>query len=307
MNRHKSQSIRVAALLFAVLCTAQAAVVAGPPESFRDSVWTWGYVIPDKVPGPVPFVFPGNASCSIETAAAYFGTPNVVLMNYDWSKPGRLERLTACKRVLCAIPMSKAAGVAAELSALSKKHPNIVGAMIDDFFVAENKLPVDDLKATYTALKSKNPAIKLYVVRYTNSKDDQLAPYLPYFDVINLWAGTDKKEEWTTMGERVEKLSRATHKPVVMGLYLHNYQTPRPDNWREMAPWSWTPPMPMDLLQLQQLKTTELLCEGKIDGFILLQSGWLGRETHRLQMQWTKEYLEWLFQTQTKPHLGGSY
>ena len=66
-----------------------------------------------------------------------------------------------------------------------------------------------------------------------------------------------------------------------------------------MAPWTWTKVMPMDMLQDQQLKTTDLLRKGKIEGFILLQNGWLDYETHRPQMQWTKDYLDWLFQTQT--------
>ena len=275
---------------------------AEPPASLRDGAWTWGYVIPGKLPGHVPFVFPDGSSCSLETAAEYLGTPNVVLMNAKWAEPGHLERLTSCRRVLCAIQVDDAAG-AAKLSAMSKKYRNIVGAMIDDFYPVEAKegiLPVEVLKATYTALKSENPALKLYVVRYTTNRDDVLIPYLPYFDVVNLWSGSGTREGmWPNMEERVEKAAQVTGKPIVLGLYLHNYQAPRPDNWKTMAPWTWTKVMPMDMLQDQQLKTTDLLRKGKIEGFILLQNGWLDYETHRPQMQWTKDYLDWLFQTQT--------
>ncbi len=173
----------------------------GPDVGLRD---------PGKLPGPVPFVFPDGSSCSLETAAEYLGTPNVVLMNAKWAEPGHLERLTSCRRVLCAIQVHDAAG-AAKLSALSKKHPNIVGAMIDDFYPVEAKegiLPVEVLKATYTALKSANPALKLYVVRYTTTKDEALIPYLPYFDVVNLWSGSGTREGmWPNMEDRVEKLA----------------------------------------------------------------------------------------------------
>ena len=35
-------------------------VAAKPPVSLRDGAWTWGYVIPGKLPAAVPFVFPGG-------------------------------------------------------------------------------------------------------------------------------------------------------------------------------------------------------------------------------------------------------
>jgi hypothetical protein len=34
-------------------------------------------------------------------------------------------------------------------------------------------------------------------------------------------------------------------------------------------------------------------------GYVILQNGWLDHETHRAQVQWTKQYLDWLFQTET--------
>jgi hypothetical protein len=119
--------------LAGVLFLTAGRAAAEPPGSLRDGAWTWGYVIPGKIPGSVPFVFPGGSSCSLETAAAYLGTPNVVLMNSAWSAPGHLERLKTFRRVLCAISIRDPAE-AGRLSAFSKKYPNIVGAMIDDFY-----------------------------------------------------------------------------------------------------------------------------------------------------------------------------
>ncbi|NLY02359.1 MAG: hypothetical protein GXY83_40255 [Rhodopirellula sp.] len=43
----------------------------------------------------------------------------------------------------------------------------------------------------------------------------------------------------------------------------------------------------------------ELLRQGKIEGFIFPQNGWLEKESHRPQVQWVKQYLDWLFQTET--------
>lgn len=266
--------------------------------SLADRTWTWGYVIPGKVPGHVPFVFPNGSGCSLETAATYLGTPNVVLMNYNWSAPGHLERLTGFKRVLCAIGVRDAAA-AAKLSALSKKYPNILGAMIDDFYPVEEKVTVDELKAVYTALKSENPSLKLYVVRYTHSKDEEVVPFLPYFDAINLWVWEASKEAWgAKMDQRIEALTRLTHKPILMGLFLHNYGEPPPQPKPEVA-WSWTKVQSQEILEAQFVKTTQLLRQGKLDGFVMLQSGWLDHESHRPQVQWVKQYLEWLSGTQT--------
>jgi hypothetical protein len=163
----------------------------------------------------------------------------------------------------------------------------------------QEKLSVEQVRAVSTALKSENPALKLYVVRYTHSKDEEIVPYLPYIDAINLWVWVGKKEDWgAKMDGRIQQLTRLTHKPVVMGLYLHNYGEPPPDK-TPRSPWSWTKPIELGILEAQFVKTAELLRSGKIEGFVILQNGWLDHETHRAQAQWTKQYLDWLFQTET--------
>ena len=298
--------VAVLSVLAACFLAPHRSAAAEPPASLRDAAWTWGYVIPGKIPGQVPFVFSGQSRCSLETAATYMGTPNVVLMNgiadtpkekNQWTSSD-LERLKGCKRVLCAVQVHDIAS-AAKISELSKTYPNIVGAMIDDFYPVEEKVPVDALKNLYTALKNENSALKLYVVRYTHSKDEELIPYLPYFDAVNLWVWVANKEEWTSkIDGRIEKLEQVTHKPVVMGIFLHNYGEPAPDNTKR-EPWTWTKPVPMDILETQLVKTTDLLKKGKIEGFVLLQNGWFDQENHRPQIQWTKQYLDWLFQTET--------
>jgi hypothetical protein len=278
--------------------------------SLRDGAWSWGYIIHGKIPGQVPFVFEGESGCSLETAAEYFGMRNVVLMNgttetgkwgAGWTSED-LDRLKNFKRVLCVLHLGDprgAAKAAANISALSKKYPNVFGAMIDDFYPVETKLPVETLKDAYTALKSENPALKLYVVRYTHSKDEELIPYLPYFDVASLWVWQQNKNAWLSgIDQRVERFKQVTHKPVVIGLYLHDFGTPNPDKTPRPR-YNWTKPVPMDTLEAQFVKTADLLRRGKIEGFIVPQNGWLDYESHRPQIQWTRQYLDWLFQTQT--------
>ncbi len=86
-------------------------------------------------------------------------------------------------------------------------------------------------------------------------------------------------------------------KPIVIGLYLHNYRGclgPTEDNAVDLDESHADGHAPGPATQ-----DDRLLRKGKIEGFILLQNGWLDYETHRPQMQWTKDYLDWLFQTQT--------
>ena len=202
--------------------------------------------------------------------------------NPNWWTTEDLDRLKGCKRVLCTMHAGDAA-TAAKISVLSKHYPNIVGAMVDDFYPVEAKMPVEKLKAAYTALKSENPSLKLYVVRYTNCKDEELIPYLPYFDAINLWVWVANKQAWgSEMDQRIEKLVKITHKPILMGLFLHDYGPPPPADLPKNAPtWSWTKPVPLEIVQTQFVKATELLRSGKIEGFVILQNGWLDHETHR--------------------------
>jgi len=113
-------------------------------------------VIPGKIPGPYRLSSRALELQPGDRPRRYLGTPNVVLM-IPMVGSGHLERLTNCKRVLCAISV-RAPPRRPTSSVFSKKHPNIVGAMIDDFYPVEEKLTVEQVKALSTALKSENPA-----------------------------------------------------------------------------------------------------------------------------------------------------
>ena len=38
-----------------------------------------------------------------------------------------------------------------------------------------------------------------------------------------------------------------------------------------------------------------VVAHGKIEGFIVQEVGWMDDEAHRPQVQWIKQYLDWLF------------
>lgn len=275
---------------------------AAEPASVMDRTWTWGYVIDGKLPGRVPFIsesggapFNGVSSCSLETGARYIGTPNVVFMNSNHDMktltPGLLDRLATCKQMICALQHGKYQETAKAVSGISRKYGNIVGGLIDDFMDyhgPSKAITVDQTKAIHEALKSDNPALRLYVVRYTWQDQKDLLPYLPYFDVINLWVWKAEEEPWrATLEPEIDNIRKITHKPILLGLFMHDYgKTGRPT--------------PMNILELQFQKAADLLRKGKIEGFVVLQNGWFDHETHRPQVQWIKQYLDWLSGTQTQ-------
>jgi hypothetical protein len=90
----------------------------------------------------------------------------------------------------------------------------------------------------------------------------------------------------------VERITQLTGKPILLGLFLHDYG-------------GTGGAMPMDVLELQFQKAVSLTRQGLIEGFVILQSGWLDREDHRQQAQWVQQYLRWAFGT-TTPGLQGS-
>jgi hypothetical protein len=261
------------------------AVAPAAPVTLRDKTWTWGYVIPGKPPGEVPFV--GKSTCSLEAGAALVGTPNVVFMNSNHNRntltPEHLDRLAASKQVICALQHGQYADTARKVSALSKDRRQIVGGLIDDFRERtgpSKAITPEETKTIYQALKSENPALRLYLVRYTWQDQKELVPFLPYFDCINLWVWVADEKPWReTIDAEIDRIKALTHKPILLGLFIHDYG-------------GTGKAVPMNVLELQCKKAVELTEQGKIEGFVLLQSGWFEHDDHRPQVQWIKSYLD---------------
>lgn len=139
-----------------------------------------------------------------------------------------------------------------------------------------------------SALINKNIAgLLLSVVRYTWQDQKDLVPYLPCLDVINLWVWKAEEEPWlTTLEPEIDHIREITGKPILLGLFVHDYgKTGKP--------------VPMKILEMQFQKATDLVRKKKIEGFVILQNGWFDHETHRPQVQWIKQYLDWVSETQT--------
>lgn len=286
------QFLRLLVLGAALVAAEDRLLAKDEGAMIRDRLWTWGYVIEGKAPQKVPFV--GLSSCSLETAAGYIGSPNVVFMNSNHNRntlaPQCLDRLASCKQVVCALQHGAYQETAAQVSETSKQYQNITGALIDDFrdwHGPSKSITPEEAKAIYDSLKSANPLLRLYVVRYTWQDQGELVPFAPYYDVINLWVWVAKEEAWgEEIDAKIEKIRQLTGKPIVLGLFLHDYG-------------GTGKAIGMGVLEVQFRKATQFLRDGKIEGMVILQSGWFDQEDHRPQIQWMKHYLDWVFGTES--------
>ena len=109
--------------------------------------WLWGYTL-DTVPGSAFYVH-GATRCSLETAADYLQVSNVCWMNslhtMECLNEKQCERLQKYDTVFCGLTHIEHGGegsgnwellykeCAAKIAQLSKKFPNIKGAILDDF------------------------------------------------------------------------------------------------------------------------------------------------------------------------------
>lgn len=259
----------------------------------NNKLWCWGYVLP-KVPGPMMFVNQ-ETYCSLETGADYLHAENLVFMDSTTSVKNLSEELfqhvVRFKQIVCGLDHTDYVAAAKAISHFSLTHPNVTGAILDDFLEehAPSKcMTVEQLKAIYEALKSENSKLKLYVVRYSRQDQKVILPYLDYIDVINFWVWVSTDHYWRYQYEdHIWMLKNQFKKEVMQGIFLHNYG----ENWDD--------PIPMDMLKLQLNKVGMAYRRGDIGSIVVLQNGWFCRENHMEQLQYVKNYFEWLTGTTT--------
>ena len=266
----------------------------------RDNLWVWGYV-PETIPGKVPFVY-NPSHCSLETACSYLNCGNAVFMNsmddISLLNEDSFRRIAHLDSVICALQHGNYAESARAISRFSLLHPNIKGAILDDFLDdgyryhgPSAKMAPKELKEIRDALRSENPELKLAVVRYTWQDPAELEPFLPWFDILNLWVWISTADYWNAEYHAdVIRYLKRYDKPIMQGLFLHQYG---------LDPSSLNP-VPPELLETQLKRISAELQNGNVSSLCILQSGWFCRESHRKQIMLLKEYLDRFYGTGTR-------
>ncbi len=243
--------------------------------ALNDTVWVWG--------GPTRQWGGTMDDDCLLTAARYFGARNVLYV-YGPHNDTMLGLLKPLERVVCQIgsncrnPEAVPADTVAEaeqLSALSLRYPNIVGAVVDDFDTGGEKFSAGKLAAIRRALRSRNPSLQLYVVVYTHVRHAGYEDLLPFLDVLTLWVW--RQDDLAKLDASLEAVrAEFPGKPVLLGVYVHDYgQT-------DAA-------MPIGRLQFQLDSARRYLAEGLIGGVIILGDREIRK--HPAESAFVRDYL----------------
>lgn len=224
-----------------------------------DNLWVWG--------GPTPYWGGSMADDTLIRGAQYFDAQNVVYV-YGPTDEKMLGLHSGFKRMLCQVngncrtpgaqgKMNDEAN-AEELSRLSLRFPNIVGAMCDDVtnHFGFAVLP-EGFEARYRGLKKYNDKLKMYGVVYAHElANKEFSLIQPYIDTVNLWFW--HLHEVLDYDRFIQQCQEQfPGKPIIQGIFLHEYPICDSGNLPQ-------------LLTYQLDKTREYMTKGIVEGAIIL-------------------------------------
>jgi hypothetical protein len=239
-------------------------------ETVKDRLWIWGH---EAGSHNGAFGVRGPSRMTPAEAAYYLALPNLVMVTFAGKPEPPLDpharALMPLKRLVWSIIGDSSstrhdrATDLEEVIALSARFPNIVGAIMDDFFHAPDargtvsRVGLDDLASFHSRLHAAPRSLDLWVVVYTHDLALPIAPHLEHCDVITFW--TWRAEELRNLADNFAALEALGPKhSKVLGCYMWDYGARRP--------------MPVDFMEHQCRQGLRWLEEGRVQGIIFLAS-----------------------------------
>jgi hypothetical protein len=166
---------------------------------------------------------------------------------------------------------------AENVSRLSTRFPNISGAFIDDMdtLINNHGYGPGEHAATYEALRSHNPYLRLWAVVYAHRLDPGYwAPYADQINVANLWVW--RSEDLAHLDEYVDRCRAIfPEQPINVGCYLRDY--------------TLKSAVPRERMQFQFERIARYLDEGKIAGFSILAGCLI--DVHPDEARWVRDFI----------------
>lgn len=166
---------------------------------------------------------------------------------------------------------------AENVSRLSTQFRNVSGAFIDDMDTLINNYAYGPAEhaATYEALKSHNPYLRLWAVVYAHRLDpDYWLPYRDHIDVANLWVW--RSEDLVHLDDYVDRCRAIfPEQPIIIGCYLRDY--------------TLKAAVPMERIAFQFERIVRYLGEGKIAGFSILAACLI--DVHPAEARWVRDFI----------------
>jgi len=235
----------------------------------RDRLWIWGQT-PNTHHGPSGHNYNlphANRMTALE-GAYYFGIPNCCRVVSEGLPVPPFDQeamvLDSLRRVVWSIigcggsTRNDGGGDDTdEVIRIARQHPNVVGAIMDDF-MREPRLSMNPPEKLMEFKRRMNQQVgrqmDLWTVIYTHELDSPVKAHLAACDVVSLWTWWAK--DLTCLDRNLAKLKGLLDpgKPVLCGCYMWDYGGGRP--------------MPMDLIAYQLDQYHELLMKKQIQGII---------------------------------------
>ncbi len=242
----------------------------GAVETVKDRLWIWGH---EAGSHNGAFGVPHGSRTTPAEGAHYLAVPNLVMVTFRGKPEPPLElharALMPLKRVVWSIIGDSSstrhdrATDLEEVIALSAQFPNIVGAIMDDFFHAPDARGVvsrvgpDDLAHFHSRLHAAPRPLDLWVVVYTHDLGLPIAQHLEHCDAVTFW--TWHAQELRDLADNFAALEALAPKHrKVLGCYMWDYGAHKP--------------MPVDLMEHQCRQGLRWLEEGRVQGIIFLAS-----------------------------------
>ncbi|MBI5093475.1 MAG: exo-alpha-sialidase [Candidatus Hydrogenedentes bacterium] len=257
---------RLSALLIATCLVTF--VRAEGQEPLREMLWVWGNPEMGQ-PG-------GHSTASFAQAtpmerARILGVPNVImagngLPESDEAAEKHMAAINDAQHIVWEIAPRKEGGqgpfdyteTIARIRRFAARHPKIEGVLLDDMSTIAVKagLKPEHIRGIRDQLGADNARIRIWGVVYTmNLREPALAAYVRELDVINLW--TWHARDLPKLEENVAYCAAQwPDKPIVVGLYLHDYGEGRT--------------VPADLLRQQNETALALARDKRITGVVYL-------------------------------------
>ena len=257
-------------------------------DHLRNHFWLWGQT-PGSHHATGVYKLPGVNTMNSAEGCRFFGIPNCcrVAMSKGPFPPfdEEADALDGLEKVVWSV--IGAGGVARnedncgdldEVLRIAALHPNVIGAVMDDFFHNPRRLVIftpEKLRGIRERLhKELERKLEFWTVYYDREMHLDVAPLLAEFDVITFW--TWKSEDLPKARENFERLIAMTPgKRHLNGCYMYDYGNNRP--------------MGLSDMKKQAALYEELLLSGRSDGLVLCSNccADVGLET----VPWTRDWL----------------
>lgn len=256
--------------------------------AMKDVGWVWEGQGFD--PGVPPSIFGVGEGC------AYFGLRRAVYIFHPNDDLG-LRKLSHLDEVTCDISKwesfeqrdpfavrqrvdarpERVRAEAERVSRLSLRYANVTGAFHDDMLglIRREGYTPEQYGQVYRAVRSANPALKLWVVVYTHElQPENWEHLLPYIDIVNLWVW--RAADLASLDDSLKQACLLfPGKPINVGCYLRDYPT--------------ASPVPIDRLRLQWESVRRHLDRGLIEGYSIL--GTVLIDGQQEQAEWVREFI----------------